>query len=125
MRSCRCATLTRPSSAPTTSASPSVVRTKFSASLQPECLTHSVPGQFNSPILHAAIEKTIAACKKHGVVPSIHVNELDAAVCAPLLLVDFACIEELKRMQALAQEGHAAHQCQFGNGCVQTLDPEV
>ena len=39
-----------------------------------------VAGQFSSPVLHSAIEKTIAACRKHKVTPAIHVNDLDSAV---------------------------------------------
>ncbi len=39
-----------------------------------------VGGQLESPVLHAAIEKTIAACQKHGVYPAIHMNDLAQAV---------------------------------------------
>ncbi len=36
-----------------------------------------VPGQFDSPLMLAAIEKTIAACHKRGVAPGIQMNDLD------------------------------------------------
>ena len=49
----------------------------FSNSLSVVC---AVPGQYSSPILHAAVERTIAACKRHKIVPAIHVNDLDSAV---------------------------------------------
>jgi 2-keto-3-deoxy-L-rhamnonate aldolase RhmA len=35
-----------------------------------------VPGQLDSPVLTAAIERTLAACERHGVVPAIHTNEV-------------------------------------------------
>lgn len=36
-----------------------------------------VPGQLDSPVLIAAIERTMAASLRHGVVPAIHTNEVD------------------------------------------------
>jgi 2-keto-3-deoxy-L-rhamnonate aldolase RhmA len=39
-----------------------------------------IPGQFDSPKLHAAIEKMIEACRRHNVYPAIHMNDLDWAV---------------------------------------------
>ncbi|MCG3212198.1 MAG: 4-hydroxy-2-oxo-heptane-1,7-dioate aldolase [Anaerolineae bacterium] len=39
-----------------------------------------VGGQLDSPVLHQAIETTIAACLRHGVYPAIHINETDKAV---------------------------------------------
>jgi 2-dehydro-3-deoxyglucarate aldolase/4-hydroxy-2-oxoheptanedioate aldolase len=35
-----------------------------------------VTGQMRDPVLVAAIEKTMAACAKHGVVPAIHTNDV-------------------------------------------------
>ena len=39
-----------------------------------------VPGQLDSPKLHAAIEKMIDACRRHDVFPALHINDLDWAV---------------------------------------------
>jgi len=39
-----------------------------------------VAGQKTSPILIDAIDKTIGACKRHNVIPGIHVNDLDSAL---------------------------------------------
>lgn len=39
-----------------------------------------VPGQLDSPKLHAAIEKMIDACQRHNVFPAIHINDLQWAV---------------------------------------------
>lgn len=39
-----------------------------------------IPGQFDSPVFREALETTIAACKKHNVVPGIHMNELPRAI---------------------------------------------
>jgi 2-dehydro-3-deoxyglucarate aldolase/4-hydroxy-2-oxoheptanedioate aldolase len=39
-----------------------------------------VPGQQNHPTVEAAIQKTIEACRRHGVVPGIHMNNLNLAV---------------------------------------------
>ncbi len=39
-----------------------------------------IPGQWDSPKLHAAIEKMIDACQRHNVYPAIHMNDLDWAV---------------------------------------------
>jgi 2-dehydro-3-deoxyglucarate aldolase/4-hydroxy-2-oxoheptanedioate aldolase len=38
-----------------------------------------VPGQMESPVLHAAIETVIAACRRHGVYPALHINNLTLA----------------------------------------------
>jgi len=35
-----------------------------------------VTGRMRDPVLEAAIEKTIAACQRHGVVPAIHTNDV-------------------------------------------------
>jgi 2-keto-3-deoxy-L-rhamnonate aldolase RhmA len=35
-----------------------------------------VPGRLDDPVLVEAIERTIAACRRHGVVPAIHTNEV-------------------------------------------------
>jgi len=40
-------------------------------------LALGVPGQLDDPTLTAAIEKTLAACTRHGIVPAIHTNEVD------------------------------------------------
>lgn len=39
-----------------------------------------VPDQQNHPTVEAAIQKTIDACRRHGVVPGIHMNNLSLAV---------------------------------------------
>lgn len=39
-------------------------------------LALGVPGRMEDPKLVGAIEKTMAACKAHGVVPAIHTNDL-------------------------------------------------
>ena len=39
-----------------------------------------IPGQMDSPRLHAAIEKMIAACRSHNTVPAIQMNNLEWAV---------------------------------------------
>jgi 2-dehydro-3-deoxyglucarate aldolase/4-hydroxy-2-oxoheptanedioate aldolase len=39
-----------------------------------------VPGQQNHPTVQAAIQKTMAACQRHGVAPGIHMNDLSLAV---------------------------------------------
>lgn len=39
-----------------------------------------VPGQIKAPQVQAAIEKTIDACQRHGVVPGAQMNDLDSAV---------------------------------------------
>ncbi|MFN0157630.1 MAG: HpcH/HpaI aldolase family protein [Bacteroidota bacterium] len=39
-----------------------------------------VAGQMESPVLNSAIEKTLEACRKHAVIPAIHMNDLDAAI---------------------------------------------
>jgi len=39
-----------------------------------------VPGDFDAPKLHAAIEKMIDACQQNNVFPAIHMNDLDRAV---------------------------------------------
>ena len=39
-----------------------------------------VPGQLESPTLHAAIEKVIDACQSQDVFPAIHINDLNLAV---------------------------------------------
>lgn len=38
-----------------------------------------VPGQLDSPVLHAAIERVIATCERHSVYPAIHINSPDWA----------------------------------------------
>jgi 2-keto-3-deoxy-L-rhamnonate aldolase RhmA len=38
-----------------------------------------VPGQMDSPKLHAAIEKMIEACQRHQVYPALHINDLQWA----------------------------------------------
>ena len=38
-----------------------------------------VPGQNDSPILHAAIERVMSVCQDRGVYPAIHINGLEAA----------------------------------------------
>lgn len=38
-----------------------------------------VPGQMDSPKLHAAIEKMIEACQRHQVYPALHMNDLQWA----------------------------------------------
>jgi len=40
-------------------------------------LALGVPGRLDDPVLVGAIEKTLAACSRHGVVPAIHTNEVD------------------------------------------------
>jgi 2-keto-3-deoxy-L-rhamnonate aldolase RhmA len=35
-----------------------------------------VPGQMDSPQLHAAIEKMIETCGRHQVFPALHINDL-------------------------------------------------
>lgn len=35
-----------------------------------------VPGQIRAPALEAAIERTVAACRKYGVHPAIHTNDI-------------------------------------------------
>lgn len=37
-----------------------------------------IPGQMENPALSGAIERTIAACQKHAVVPAIHTNDVAA-----------------------------------------------
>ena len=39
-------------------------------------LALGVPGQMESPVLLEAIEKTLAACRRHAVIPAIHTNEV-------------------------------------------------
>jgi 2-dehydro-3-deoxyglucarate aldolase/4-hydroxy-2-oxoheptanedioate aldolase len=39
-----------------------------------------VPGQQNHATVQAAIQKTMAACQRHGVAPGIHMNDLSLAV---------------------------------------------
>ncbi len=39
-----------------------------------------VPGQMNHPTAQATIEKMIHTCQRHGVVPAIHMNDLELAV---------------------------------------------
>jgi 2-keto-3-deoxy-L-rhamnonate aldolase RhmA len=39
-----------------------------------------LPGQIDSPQMHAAIEKMMDACQQHGVFPGIHMNNLALAV---------------------------------------------
>jgi len=39
-----------------------------------------VPGQMEAPQMKQAIEATIAACRKYGVTPAIHINSLELAV---------------------------------------------
>ena len=39
-----------------------------------------IPGELTSPLLHAAIETTLAACQRSDVFPAIHINDLDQAV---------------------------------------------
>ena len=39
-----------------------------------------VPGQLDSPKLHAAIEKTIEACQRYQTAPAIHLNSLEWAM---------------------------------------------
>ena len=39
-----------------------------------------LPGQLESPEVHAAINNTIAACQRHGVIPAIHMNSAELAV---------------------------------------------
>jgi 2-keto-3-deoxy-L-rhamnonate aldolase RhmA len=39
-----------------------------------------LPGQIDSPEVEAAIERTIAACQRHQVIPCIHMNDLKLAV---------------------------------------------
>jgi 2-keto-3-deoxy-L-rhamnonate aldolase RhmA len=39
-----------------------------------------LPGQIESPEVEAAIERTIAACQRHNVIPCIHMNDLKLAV---------------------------------------------
>lgn len=41
-------------------------------------LALGVPGRLDAPVLEAAIERTIAACQRHGVVPAIHTNDVAA-----------------------------------------------
>lgn len=38
-----------------------------------------VPGQLDSPKLHAAIERMLDACDRHDVFPAIHINDLEWA----------------------------------------------
>lgn len=38
-------------------------------------LALGVPGQMDAPVLVQAIERTIAACTRHGVIPAIHTND--------------------------------------------------
>lgn len=38
-----------------------------------------VPGQFDNPVMEAAIEKTILMSLQHGVIPALHINNLDLA----------------------------------------------
>jgi 2-keto-3-deoxy-L-rhamnonate aldolase RhmA len=38
-----------------------------------------VPGQLDSLTMQAAMEKTIAACRQHGVMPALHINNLELA----------------------------------------------
>ncbi|RMF04018.1 MAG: aldolase [Chloroflexi bacterium] len=38
-----------------------------------------VPGQLDSPVLHAAIQKTIDVCVKNGVYPALHINSVEWA----------------------------------------------
>lgn len=40
-------------------------------------LALGVPGQFDHPTLTGAIERTLAACLRHRVVPAIHTNEVE------------------------------------------------
>ncbi len=39
-------------------------------------LSLGVPGRLDDPVLTGAIERTLAACQRHGVVPAIHTNEV-------------------------------------------------
>lgn len=36
-----------------------------------------VPGKMNDPVMVKAIERTFEACRKHGVVPAIHMNDIE------------------------------------------------
>lgn len=36
-----------------------------------------VAGQLDSPVLHGAIEKVIAACQKNNIVPGLHINSIE------------------------------------------------
>ncbi|MBN1218590.1 MAG: aldolase [Anaerolineae bacterium] len=38
-----------------------------------------VPDQINAPPMQAVIQKTIAACQQHDVVPGLHINDLELA----------------------------------------------
>ncbi len=39
-----------------------------------------IPGQMEAPPMHTAIEAMLAACRRHGVAPAIHMNDLKLAV---------------------------------------------
>jgi 2-keto-3-deoxy-L-rhamnonate aldolase RhmA len=39
-----------------------------------------VPGEMNHPALVEAISKILGACQQHGVVPALHMNDIDLAV---------------------------------------------
>jgi 2-keto-3-deoxy-L-rhamnonate aldolase RhmA len=39
-------------------------------------LALGVGGQMDAPVLHEAIRKVIAACRRHGVIPGIHTNDI-------------------------------------------------
>jgi 4-hydroxy-2-oxoheptanedioate aldolase len=39
-------------------------------------LALGVPGSTDAPVLTQAIERTMAACKTHGVLPAIHTNDV-------------------------------------------------
>ncbi len=74
-----------------------------------------VPGQWDSPKLHAAIEKMLAACQDSGVYPAIHFNDLEWAtywINKGMRLV--SCFSEAGLMMARGREVTASINQAFG-----------